>query len=163
MVRLRGRDSGFCDWQEALQYAAEVAFKELLFHCGQICDWNPSCVRGIIRACDLRQQAQFSQVKPVCVGDRSAARTVAIERIQAKAHYSTLPCMLLPQQFTIAQMHRMYEALQDRPINMAAFRRKVASLDFLTKVKGVFEGGAQRPAQVYRMKHREPTLFDRGL
>jgi len=95
--------------------------------------------------------------------DHDEILRVAIERIQAKAHYSTLPCMLLPERFTVAQMHGMYEALQGRPINMAAFRRKVEKLDFLTKVSGVFEGGAQRPAQVYRMKHREPALFDRGL
>lgn len=95
--------------------------------------------------------------------DHEEILRVAIERIQAKAHYSTLPCMLLPKHFTIAQMHGMYEALQGREINMAAFRRKVDKLDFLSQVKGVFEGGAQRPAQVYRMKHREPTLFDRGL
>lgn len=88
---------------------------------------------------------------------------IAIERLQAKAHYSTLPCMLLPEHFTIAQMHRMYEALQGRPINMAAFRRKVTNLDFLAKVSGAFEGGAQRPAQMYRMKNRTPALFDRGL
>jgi 8-oxo-dGTP diphosphatase len=95
--------------------------------------------------------------------DHNEILKVAIERVQAKAHYSTLPCLLLPKHFTITQMHGMYEALQDSPINMAAFRRKIAKLDFLRKVNGVFEGGVQRPAQMYQMKERKSTLFDRGL
>lgn len=86
----------------------------------------------------------------------------AIARLDAKSRYSSLPCMLLPEHFTIKQMHDVYQAIRDEQINIAAFRRKVMALDFIEEVRGQFERGPQRPAQLYRLR-AGTALFDRTL
>lgn len=87
----------------------------------------------------------------------------ALNRLNTKARYSSLPCFLLPEWFSLKQMKEVYESLQDEPINMASFRRKVLALGFIEEIPGEFEYGPQRPAQLYRLKKNQPILFDRSL
>lgn len=95
--------------------------------------------------------------------DHEEILRVAIDRLSAKSRYSSLPYMLLGERFTIKQMHDIYDAIRGSESNIAAFRKKVLALGFIKEVKGAFERGPQRPAQIYEFAHREPVLFDRAL
>lgn len=87
----------------------------------------------------------------------------AVDRVQAKARYSSMPCLLLPEKFTILQLLGVYEAIRNEKIDMASFRRKLSKLEFVEAIDNEFQRGVQRPAQLYRMKGGEPILFDSGL
>lgn len=95
--------------------------------------------------------------------DHAEILQVAVARLNAKARYSSLPCLLLGERFTIKQMHSVYDAIKGKESNIATFRKKVLALDFLEEIPGAFELGPQRPAQLYELRQQTPVLFDRIL
>lgn len=84
--------------------------------------------------------------------DHNRIVDVALKRLRNKSAYSTLPCYLLPEQFTFAQVHETYEHVMGVALDKSAFRRKLAEMDVLDECKGQRVGGAHRPAQLFRVK-----------
>ncbi len=91
----------------------------------------------------------------------------AVERLRNKSQYSSLPCFLAGESFTLPHLQRIYEILMDEPLNKVSFRRKINEMDMLEPVEGRFEAaGAHRPAQLYRLKapyRRQLMTLERGL
>lgn len=90
----------------------------------------------------------------------------AVSRLRSKSQYSSLPCHLLGDVFTLPQLQRVYEVLMGESINKVSFRHKMTEMDMLDPVDGQFESGAHRPAQLYRLKpafREELQLLERGL
>ena len=99
--------------------------------------------------------------------DHDAIIAQAVERLRNKSQYSSLPCFLGGESFTLPQLQRIYEVLMGEPLNKVSFRRKISEMDILDAVEGQFgAAGAHRPAQLYRLKtaftHQLITL-QRGL
>jgi 8-oxo-dGTP diphosphatase len=99
--------------------------------------------------------------------DHKAIINTAVNRLRSKSQYSSLPCYLAGETFTLPQLQRVYEALMGEQLNKVSFRRKMTEMDMLTPVEGQFEAtGAHRPAQLYQLKEefkQELQLLDRGL
>jgi 8-oxo-dGTP diphosphatase len=99
--------------------------------------------------------------------DHEAIVQKAVERLRNKSQYSSLPCFLAGDTFTLPQLQRIYEVLMDEPLNKVSFRRKVGEMDMLEPVEGQFEAaGAHRPAQLYRLKaafRQRLIMLERGL
>jgi 8-oxo-dGTP diphosphatase len=99
--------------------------------------------------------------------DHNAIIDTALERLRNKSQYSSLPCFLAGDSFTLPQLQRIYELLLGDTLNKVSFRRKMAEMDILDPVDGQFEAaGAHRPAQLYRMKaavKKTLTVLERGL
>ncbi len=99
--------------------------------------------------------------------DHRAIIDTAVARLRSKSQYSSLPCYLAGETFTLPQLQRVYEALMGEPLNKVSFRRKMAEMAMLEEVTGQFESaGAHRPAQLYRLKpalRERLTLIERGL
>jgi len=99
--------------------------------------------------------------------DHRAIVDTAVERLRGKSQYSSLPCHLAGETFTLPQLQRIYEALMGEPLNKVSFRRKMTEMDMLEPVEGAFSaGGAHRPAQLYRLKpglRDRLTVIERGL
>ncbi|WP_075256435.1 NUDIX hydrolase [Herbaspirillum camelliae] len=91
----------------------------------------------------------------------------AVSRLRSKSQYSSLPCHLLGEVFTLPQLQRVYEVLMGGSINKVSFRRKMTEMDMLDPVDGQFDSsGAHRPAQLYRLKpafREQLQLLERGL
>ena len=91
----------------------------------------------------------------------------AVARLRSKSQYSSLPCYLAGDTFTLPQLQRIYEALMGEPLNKVSFRRKMAEMGMLEPVDGQFEAaGAHRPAQLHRLKpelRERLALLERGL
>lgn len=92
-----------------------------------------------------------------------------VERVRSKSTYSTLPVFLCPAEFTIPQLHSVYEMLKGEPVPMASFRRKLEKLDVIEVVKTPSTPqpvSNSRPPTLYRMKpkYRENlAIRDRGI
>nr|WP_315489233.1 NUDIX domain-containing protein [uncultured Rhodoferax sp.] len=84
--------------------------------------------------------------------DHNRIFEVALRRLRDKSAYSTLPCYLLPEQFTFAQVHETYEHVMGVALDKSAFRRKLTEMDVLEECKGQRIGGAHRPAQLFKVK-----------
>lgn len=90
--------------------------------------------------------------------DHRVIIATAVDRLRSKSQYSSLPCYLAGDTFTLPQLQRIYEALMGEALNKVSFRRKMAEMDMLEAIAGEFSaGGAHRPAQLYRLK---PELRD---
>ena len=98
--------------------------------------------------------------------DHNRIFETALKRLRDKSSYSTLPCYLLPEQFTFAQVHETYEHVMGVALDKSAFRRKLTEMDVLEECKGQRVGGAHRPAQLFKVKAdvaNRLRLLDRPL
>ncbi|MDR3368117.1 NrtR DNA-binding winged helix domain-containing protein [Rhodoferax sp.] len=90
-----------------------------------------------------------------------------LERVRSKASYSSLPVHLCPPEFTIPELHAVYEVVMGEKLNIANFRRKLEDLQVLEEIPGCLRsGGRSRPSQVYRVskKYRNAlSVRERGL
>lgn len=91
----------------------------------------------------------------------------AVQRLRSKSQYSSLPCHLAGETFTLPQLQKVYEVLMGEPLNKVSFRRKMEEMDMLEAIEGrMMVSGAHRPAQVYRLKaafRKRLRLLERGL
>ncbi len=104
---------------------------------------------------------------PALPFDHAFIIQTAVKRLREKSQYSSLPCYLAGEQFTLPQLQRIYEALMGEPLNKVSFRRKMTEMAMLEEVPGQFAAaGAHRPAQLVRLKQNLPhplALLERGL
>lgn len=99
--------------------------------------------------------------------DHKTILDAAVQRLRSKSQYSSLPCYLAGESFTLPQLQKVYEVLMGEPLNKVSFRRKMDEMDMLEAVEGkMIATGAHRPAQVYRLKaafRKRLQLLERGL
>jgi 8-oxo-dGTP diphosphatase len=87
-----------------------------------------------------------------------------VARLRNKSVYSTLPAFLLPEEFTIAELRQVYQAvLGVARLDLAGFRKKILDLRVIEPVEGKTRGGVHRPAQLYRLADPSIALFDRRI
>ena len=85
----------------------------------------------------------------------------AIQRLRNKVEYTSLPAYLMPAEFTLPDLQRVYEIVLDRPLEKSAFRTRILSADMIEPVANM-RRGPNRPAQLYRLrKGRDPVYFVR--
>jgi 8-oxo-dGTP diphosphatase len=99
--------------------------------------------------------------------DHNEIIETAVDRIRNKSQYSSLPCYLAGETFTLPRLQKLYEACLGEALNKVSFRRKMDELGVLEEVSGQMEAaGAHRPARVYRLKaefKNRLKLLERGL
>jgi len=83
-----------------------------------------------------------------------------VQRLRAKVEYTSLPVHLLPAEFTLGELQRVYEIVLGRGLDKSAFRTRVLAADVIAPT-GQWRGGANRPAQLYRAKDRDIVYFPR--
>jgi 8-oxo-dGTP diphosphatase len=93
--------------------------------------------------------------------DHAILIKAAVARLRAKVEYTSLPAFLMPDEFTLTELQRTYETLLARDLEKKAFRTRLLAADLLDPVPRM-KSGANRPAQLYRLKRRrQPHLFAR--
>jgi len=92
--------------------------------------------------------------------DHAALLTAAVRRLRGKVEYTSLPAFLLPAAFTLRELQSIYELVLGRALDKSAFRTRMLSADFIEST-GERRTGANRPAEVYRLKEREAVYFAR--
>ncbi len=86
---------------------------------------------------------------PKLAFDHDEIMQVAINRLQAKVRYQPIGFELLPEQFTLSQLQRLYETvLGVKELNKRNFRTRILKMGVLKEV-GKQEGVAHRPAVLY--------------
>jgi 8-oxo-dGTP diphosphatase len=95
--------------------------------------------------------------------DHAEILKAAVARLRSKVEYTSLPAFLMPHEFTLTELQRIYETLLGRPIEKKSFRTRILATDLLEEVARRKEG-ANRPAQMYRLRsRRHPLFFTRAL
>ena len=100
---------------------------------------------------------------PELAFDHNLQVAQAVERLRNKSSYSTLPCWLLPEKFTLTQLQRIYEQIFDESVTRGTFRTRlglkvgdVAAGEAIDDAGVIiatdeFLGGNQRPARLFRV------------
>lgn len=75
----------------------------------------------------------------------------ALDRLRSKLEYTTLAFQLLPTEFTLPKLKRIYEEILGEKLDKANFYRKLRDSDLLEDT-GKFHEGRGRPARLYRFR-----------
>ena len=84
--------------------------------------------------------------------DRMAA--VARDRLHAKVQYTNVVYGLLPTEFTLGELQRVYEAITGGSFDRRNFRKKLLESGLLVALRRV-RRGAHRPAALYSFRERK--------
>lgn len=93
---------------------------------------------------------------PKLAFDHAKIVSTAVQRLRAKSTYSSLPAFLLPEEFTLPELQRVYEQVQGTSIDRWKFRRRFDDLDIIEPTSGtrVAPKGAGRPGQLFKLRAR---------
>ena len=56
---------------------------------------------------------------------------------------------LLPEKFTLSQLHKLYESILDKPLDKRNFRRKIQKLNIVISLKEKQRGVPHKPSQLF--------------
>ncbi len=87
---------------------------------------------------------------PELAFDHSAIVQYALDRLRAKITYSPIAYGFLTDEFTLAQVREVYEAVLRRPLDPANFRRQVLATHALQATGAHLTGTSHRPPALYR-------------
>ena len=119
----------------------------------------PDMPSSIALAADVQWFAvSGGKVKPRLAFDHAAILEAAIERLRSKVEYTSLPAYLMPAEFTLPELQRVYEIVLDRPLEKSAFRTRMLAADLIEPVAKMRKG-PNRPAQLYRLKKAKAPVF----
>ncbi|MFL6601882.1 MAG: NUDIX hydrolase [Steroidobacteraceae bacterium] len=99
-----------------------------------------------------------TRVKERLAFDHTELLEAAVLRLRNKVEYTSLPAFLMPHEFTLTELQRVYEIVLGRPLEKKAFRTRMLAADLLEELPRVRQGGT-RPAQLFRLKHRRKPIF----
>jgi 8-oxo-dGTP diphosphatase len=82
----------------------------------------------------------------------------ALWRLRNKILYSTVAFQLLPPEFTLSQLQKVYELVLGERLDKRNFRRKVLDAGVVVETGSVTKKGTRRPARLYRFSDRDFEL-----
>ncbi len=74
----------------------------------------------------------------------------ALSRLRGKLEYTTIAFSLLPEQFTLRELQRVYEIILHRKLDKRNFRKKILATGILEDTGEKKMEGTHRPARLYR-------------
>jgi len=87
----------------------------------------------------------------------------AIKRLQSKTAYTALPIELLPKEFTLTELQRIFEIILGRKLPLKSFRRRVLTAE-VVEATGKSKVSGKRKAQLYRSTGKDRDyIFPRPL
>nr|WP_204814915.1 NUDIX hydrolase [Paenarthrobacter ilicis] len=82
--------------------------------------------------------------------DHNAIVDYALWRLRNKMAYGSIAYHLLGEFFTLAQVREVYEAVLDRQLDPANFRRHIKAAPEIVETDQYLQGGKHRPPRLYR-------------
>jgi 8-oxo-dGTP diphosphatase len=107
-------------------------------------------------------RAQWHSVSnlPALAFDHAQIAEKALERLRAKLGYTHVAYALLPDEFTLTELQKVYEIILGKSLDKRNFRKKMGSTGLLEGLDKQKREGAHRPAQLFRFNKREPVFLD---
>jgi 8-oxo-dGTP diphosphatase len=110
----------------------------------------------VLAATDARDAAWFavSEARGLAF-DHDGILAAALDRLRAKVRYKPIGFELLPPEFTLTQLQRLYETVLETPLDKRNFRKKILGMDFLVPLDEVQKDVAHRAARLYRFDRKK--------
>jgi len=87
---------------------------------------------------------------PSLAFDHAKILQYALNRLRGKLDYTTIAFRLLPEQFTLCELQRVYEIILHRRLDKRNFRKKIVATGILEETGAKKMEGTHRPARLYR-------------
>lgn len=88
----------------------------------------------------------------------------ALERLRGKLSYTNAIFALVPKLFTFAQLQSAYEVILGQKFDKRNFRKKFLSMNLIQPTaEYLMEGGAHRPAKLYRFHQQKLEYLERSF
>lgn len=107
---------------------------------------------------DLKWSA-ISQI-PKLAFDHNEILNCAIQRLRAKVTYSNIVYGLMPEQFRLSELQRIYEIILDDKLDKRNFRKRMLASGLLQETGKKDLHGAHRPAKLYQFKKMAITFLN---
>lgn len=103
---------------------------------------------------------------PALAFDHARILEYALQRLRWKLEWTALGFLLLPEEFTLSELQRVYETVLHQPLDKRNFRRKMLSAtaqdgsrnEKVLEETGRYRGGDHRPARLYRFSAKAIEL-----
>jgi len=104
----------------------------------------------------------YTELPPIAF-DHDAIIQMALEEMKFKLRFQPIGFELLPEDFTLTQLQRLYESVLEKPLDKRNFRKKILSLDLLAQSKDMKAEAEKRAATLYRFdKTKYVSLKEKG-
>lgn len=97
---------------------------------------------------------------PPLAFDHGEIVAYALSRLRAKLSYTSVAYALLPHEFTLSELQKVYEVILGRTLDKRNFRKKMLAAGILEATPRQKREGAHRPAQLYHFTKREAVFLD---
>ena len=103
-----------------------------------------------IQFSELEQEAKFYPVDEIksLAFDHEKIIAYGRERIRNKINYTDIAFSLVPEEFTLPQLQKIYEILLNQKLYKANFRKKIS--DKIISTDKMLSGTKQRPSRIYK-------------
>lgn len=101
---------------------------------------------------------------PALAMDHSEILSKALKTLQIQLNYQPIGLDLLPEEFTLPELQKLYESILGKTLNRGNFYRKIMALDILDKLEESRKGGAHKAPNLYRFNlQRYKEAFENGI
>ncbi len=90
--------------------------------------------------------------------DHMKIMQICCERLKNKTQYTSLPVNLLPTEFTLTELQKIFEIILGNSVEKKSFRRRIIDAGILEET-GSMKTGSNRPAKRYRVKSKGKNHF----
>lgn len=97
---------------------------------------------------------------PALAYDHKRIIETAIRRLRGKFEYSNIAYNILPKEFALSDLQRVYETVLDTKFDKRNFRKKILSLGLVRPLEKKRAGEAHRPAKLYMFTVRKPRVVN---
>lgn len=100
---------------------------------------------------------------PPLIFDHDAMVAKALRRLRRKAQIQPIGFELLPEEFTLPQLQKLYEAIFQKELDKRNFRKKILGFGVLEKLPQKDKESSRKGAYLYRFDREEyERLLDEG-
>ena len=88
----------------------------------------------------------------------------SLQKLKQKIQTQPIGFNLLPDKFTLSQLHKLYECILEKPLDKRNFRRKVQKLEIVMPLKEKQIGVPHKPSLLYKFnEERYQELSEKGF
>lgn len=118
---------------------------------------------ALVPAGRARAQGEWRPVRSLpeeIAFDHRAMIDAAVRRLRGKIRYSSIAFALLPEKFSLPELHRVYEQILGRSLHRANFQRDVVRAGVVELTGERNRGRSGRPAHLYRFRNQPFGLLE---
>lgn len=97
---------------------------------------------------------------PKLAYDHNEVVKAAVKRLSGKITYTNIVCGLMKEEFTLSDLQKTYEIIMEKKLDKRNFVKKMKSLKLVAKTGHKVQGGAHRPAALYKFINKEYEVVE---